>query len=103
MASLIFCDLNGFLVVEKLLSLLKNDAFHAQLNLLLDMRVIVFIVVALLPVQECACTTGTESRTSANRIYSTGAYSVRSTLEPTCTASPSLPHPTPPLPHPPGA
>ena len=40
------------------------------------MRVIVLIVVALLPVQECACTTGTEW-TSANRIYSAGAYSVR--------------------------
>ena len=97
-----FFIIAGFLVVEKLLALLKNDGFHAQLNLPLDMRVIVLIVVALLPVQECACTTGTEW-TSAIRIYSTGAYSVRSTLEPTCTASPSLPHPTPPLPHPPGA
>ena len=60
------------------------------LIVLIGMRVIVLIVVALLPVHECdyPCTTGTE-RTSANHMYSAGAYSVRSTLESACTAGPS--------------
>ena len=42
-------------------------------------------VLALLPVNECACACRTKC-TSANRIYSVGAYSV---LESACTVNPS--------------